>query len=187
MNQLYEKELSREYLYRGRIVRLRVDQVELENGNIAQREIIEHNGAVAVLPFDTERRVHLVSQYRKPIERVLLEVPAGKLEIGEDPLVCAKRELQEETGLYDGEVIPLGYIYTTPGFCDEKIYLFVAFNLKRGEDHPDPDEFLNVERLPWDVFITRCTEGQLTDAKTLAIALRARAKVEAYFSDKENR
>ncbi len=187
MNRLYEKELSREYLYRGKIVRLRLDQVELENGDRTQREVIEHNGAVAVLPFDADQYVHLVAQYRKPIGQALTEVPAGKIEVGEDPMGCARRELQEETGLYDGEMIPLGFIYTTPGFCDEKIYLFVAFGLRPGEDHPDLDEFLNVERLPWDVFLERCIQGQITDSKTLAIALRAKAKVEAYFSDKENR
>jgi len=186
MNRLYEKELFREYVFKGKILRLRLDQVELENGSKARREVVEHDGAVSVLPFDADGYVHLVTQYRKPIDRSLQEVPAGRLEVGEDPIACAKRELREETGLHGGEVIPIGYIYTTPGFCDEKIYLFVAFDLRPGENHPDPDEFLNVERLPWEAFIERCAQGQITDAKTLALALRARAKVEAYFSDKKS-
>src|SRR6056297_411273 len=130
VNQLVEKEISRTYQFKGRIINVRIDKVILENGKETEREIVEHNGAVAILPVDSQLNCTLVEQYRKPIEKVLLEVPAGKLDIGETPNSCALRELKEETGFITNKLISLGHIYTSAGYSNEKIFLYLALDLK---------------------------------------------------------
>jgi ADP-ribose pyrophosphatase len=184
---LYEHELGREYRFDGKIIRLRVDRVSLPNGKEAVREVVEHDGAVAILPVDAHKHVYLVKQFRKPVESVVSEAPAGKLEKSETPIEGAKRELREETGLFGGTIFELGYIFTTPGFCDERIHLFLVCEPDSGSNDPDQDEFLNVERIPWKDFLVDCREGKIIDSKTLALAFRAETKVEAYFSDKQYR
>ncbi|MEA1883984.1 MAG: NUDIX hydrolase [Thermotogota bacterium] len=183
MNQLFEKEIGRTYKFKGRIINLRVDEVILENGKVTEREVVEHSGAVAVLPIDSAGICTLVKQYRKPIEKVLLEVPAGKLDPGESPENCALRELKEETGLAAEKLVSLGHIYTTAGFSNERIHLFLALDLKQMELNPDEDEFLNVVRFQWMELINLAKSNDLEDAKTNALILRALPKVKKFLTD----
>jgi len=184
VNHLIEKEIDRDYKYKGRIINVRVDRVILENGKESEREIVEHNGAVAILPIDENGICTLVEQFRKPIEQVLLEVPAGKLDQGELPIACANRELKEETGLTAKTLIPLGSIFTTAGFSNEKIYLFLAFDLQQQESIPDEDEFLNTVSMKWSKLLQLSQEHQIDDAKTNVLIFRALSKVKKYLTDK---
>ncbi len=155
---------------------LHIDHINnrLPNGKLAAREVARHVGASAVVPLDSEGNVWLVKQFRAPIDRVLLEVPAGKLDYkGEDRLEAAKRELQEETGLTAGEWTHLSDIVTTPGFSDECISLYLARNLSAGESHPDDDEFLNVVKVPLGELSAMIARGEVTDAKTICAVLLA--------------
>ncbi len=146
----------------------------LPNGRLAAREIARHVGASAVVPVDADGNVWLVKQFRAPIDRVLLEIPAGKLDSKEeDRLLAAKRELQEETGLTAGSWTHLTDIFTTPGFSDERISLYLARELSRGESHPDDDEFLNVVRVPLSDLVAQIMSGEVTDAKTVCAVLMA--------------
>ena len=181
--QLFEKEISRSYKFMGRIINVRVDQVILENGKKSEREIVEHTGAVAVLPIDCHGYCTLVKQFRKPIEKILLEVPAGKLDLDESPEKCALRELEEETGLKARKLIPLGHIYTTAGFSNEKIFLFLAFELKQTNSRPDEDEFLNIVSFHWTELLELAKGNKLEDAKTNSLIIRALPKVTKYLTD----
>ena len=155
---------------------LHIDHINnrLPNGKLAAREIARHVGASAVVPVDGDGNVWLVKQFRAPIDQVLLEVPAGKLDFkGEDRLLAAKRELQEETGLTAGEWTHLSDIVTTPGFSDELISLYLARDLSAGQSHPDDDEFLNVVKLPLNELVAMIARGEVTDAKTICAVLLA--------------
>ena len=155
---------------------LHIDHINnrLPNGKTAAREVARHVGASAVVPVDGDGNVWLVKQFRAPIDQILLEVPAGKLDYkGEDRLEAAKRELQEETGLTAGEWIHLSDIVTTPGFSDELISLYLARDLSAGESHPDDDEFLNVVKVPLDELVAMIARGEVTDAKTICAVLLA--------------
>ncbi len=180
MDKLREVTLSSSCLYRGRIINVRQDRVRLPNGKTAFREVVEHPGAVAILALDEQNRVVLVSQYRQPAAAVLLEVPAGKLDAGEEPLQCARRELAEETGLQGDSWISLGWFYLSPGFCNEIIHFFLVRDLS-----PDPqgaggdeDETVEVSSLPLTEACRLITEGGIRDAKTV-IALQLAASVTA--------
>lgn len=166
--EVAEKCLRREQLFQGMIT-LRRDRVLLPGGRETDRVVVEHPGAAAVVAMDPGGRLVMVRQYRYPIGSELLEIPAGKLDPGETPVDCALRELAEETGLLATSILPLGTMYTTPGFCDEKIHLFWASNLNvAGTGHePDPDEFLKVEYLPPPVAVKMAGEGKIQDAKTV--------------------
>lgn len=168
-----EKRLDGEYKYKGIIVNVRLDRAELCDGKIAKREVVEHPGGVTVLPVDENGVCTVVRQFRYPFGRIMLEAPAGKLEPGEDPLVCAVRELSEETGLQAERMIPLGSYCTSPGISTERLYLYLALGLRQGESHPDPGEFLNVEKLPLSELSKMVMSGQIDDGKTIAIALKA--------------
>lgn len=169
----YEKQLTSEIKYAGRIVTLRNDTAELVNGNIVNREVVEHPGGVAVVPVDSDGFVVAVRQFRYPFMQELLEIPAGKLEAGEDPAVCAVRELSEETGYTASELVNLGKLYTSPGYCNETLYLYLALGLTRGEAHPDLNELLCVERLPLSSFSEMIMSGEICDAKTIVSILKA--------------
>ena len=171
---IVEKTVDTKRVFDGLI--LHIDHVNnrLPNGQLAAREIARHVGASAVVPVDGDGNVWLVKQFRAPIDRVLLEVPAGKLDFkGEDRLLAAKRELQEETGLTAGEWTHLSDIVTTPGFSDELISLYLARELSAGESHPDEDEFLNVVKVPLDELVAMIARGEVTDAKTICAVLLA--------------
>ena len=159
--------------YKGIIVDVQTDMVRLSNGAITMREVVKHPGGVCVAAVDEDGLVALVRQYRYPFGTHLWELPAGKLEPGEEPLPAAKRELSEETGLEAEHWTALGALYTSPGFSTETLYLYLATGLRRGEAHPDPNEFLDVERIPLAELLARIDAGDIRDAKTVAGALRA--------------
>jgi len=169
-----EKTLKTDKIFSGKILNLRIDEVELPNGKISTREIVEHSGAVAILPVFENGDILMVKQYRKPVEEVLLEIPAGKLEINENPLECAKRELEEETGYKARNWEYMGYIYTTPGFSNEKIHLYVAENLEKTVQSTDEDEFIEVIRLPESEILEMISQGKIVDSKTICAFLKKR-------------
>lgn len=165
-------------IYPGKVVDLRLDRVELPNGKVAELEVIRHVGAAAVVPLDDRGRVVLVRQYRYAVDDWLLEVPAGKLDSGEDPETCARRELEEETGFRPLILESLGWIYTTPGFTDEKIWLFLARVLEPARQRLEDDEILEVECLPLADALERARDGRIRDGKTVCALLRAAARLE---------
>lgn len=167
-----EEKLRRVNAYHGIIVDVETDMVRLQNDAITMREVVRHPGGVSVVALGDDGTIALVRQYRYPFQSHLWELPAGKLEPGEDPLSAAKRELSEETGLEADFWTDLGVLYATPGYCTEKLYLFLARGLRQGPAHPDPNEFLDVVRLPLSEVIDRIERGALHDAKTVVGALR---------------
>lgn len=164
----YEKTLSTEYIYKGKILSLKVEQVQLPDGNKSKREIVEHKGAVAIVAFKDDDTILLVRQFRKPLNKELLEIPAGKLEENEDPKHCALRELEEETGYKANNIEFIGKILTTPGFSNELIYIFKATNLCKGQIGGDEDEFINVEEIKLIDLKDKIKKGEIIDGKTVA-------------------
>nr|WP_325257290.1 NUDIX hydrolase [uncultured Oscillibacter sp.] len=176
---LTERTLRREEKFRGKIVTVHVDTVELPNGATALREVADHPGGVAVLALDGENQVLAVTQYRYPFGRTLLEIPAGKLDHpGEDPYAAGLRELKEETGAVPGKYESLGRILPSPGCYGEILHLYLAQDLRMEEQRLDEDEFLNVERIPFDEMVRRCLSGEIEDAKTVAAVLKAKILLE---------
>ena len=173
---LAEHKVSGKTIFNGKIVRLDVDQARLPDGSIATREVVYHPGGVAILALDEQNNVSLVRQFRYPFGKLLLELPAGKLDHGaeEDPLLGAKRELSEETGLEAEEYTYLGHILASPGFCDESLHMYLARGLRQGETHPDEDEFLESGRLPLPELVEQVMRGEIKDAKTVALVLKAK-------------
>ncbi|WP_298021332.1 NUDIX domain-containing protein [uncultured Dysosmobacter sp.] len=175
---LAEKTLSREEKFQGRIFSVHVDKVLLPNGNTSTREVVEHVDGVAVLPLDERNNVLTVTQYRYVFGRDLLEIPAGKLDPGEDPVTGALRELKEETGAVPDTFLPLGRILPSPGCFSETLHLFLAKGLHMEAQHLDPDEFLRVERVPFAEMVHRCLNGEIQDAKTVAAVLKAKVQLD---------
>ncbi len=169
---LSEKQISYEYKFRGKIVNLRVDDALLPNGATAKREIVEHNGGVCVAPLDDEYNLYFVKQFRYPYMEIVTELPAGKLEKGEDPFEAGKRELKEETGAVAEKYISLGKLYPTPGYCGEIIHMYLATQLSFGEQNPDEDEFLEVYRIPLETAVNMVMAGELPDSKTQTMILK---------------
>lgn len=166
VNQKYQEErITGEVLFEGRMLRLERDIVRLPNGQEASREVIRHPGAVGIVAL-LDQYVLLVRQYRYPIAQETLEIPAGKLDSQEPPLDCAVRELREETG-YRGIMEHLGTFYSTPGFTDEVMHLYLARDLVWDPLKPDDDEFLDVERIPRDEAVQRAKQNEFKDAKTI--------------------
>lgn len=171
--QLREERLTDRVIFDGRIVRLEEDTVRLPDGETAVREVIRHRGAVAVLPLTDTGEVILEEQYRYPHDRILLEIPAGKLESADsDPLTAAVRELREETGLRAERMIPLGEYIPSPAILSERIHLYLALGLSEGETSPDEDEFLVLRRVPLDRLTDWVLAGEVPDGKTQAAVLR---------------
>ncbi len=166
--------MSSRIVYAGRVLRLAVESVRLPNGASCDLEIIRHPGAAAVVPVDDDGAVILVRQFRHAAGAWILEVPAGKLDAGEKPEACAARELEEETGYRAGALRSLGDILTTPGFTDERIWLFLARGLTPSRQNLQRDEALTVERLPLDRAVEMALRGELTDAKSVCALVRAR-------------
>ena len=167
--------VSTRRMYSGRIINLDIDTVRFPNGTIGELEMIRHPGASAVVPFLTDPAgddptVLLIRQYRYAAERYLYEVPAGRLDPGEAPDACARRELREETGCQADRVEHLITMYTTPGFTDEKIHLFMATGITRGEDTREADEFIETETMPLSRALSLVERGEIQDGKT-ALAL----------------
>ena len=166
--------VASEPVFEGRVIRLRVEEIELPNGRRSRLELVAHPGAAAIVPVDGEGRVLLVRQYRHAAERGwLLEVPAGKLDAGEDAAIGAARECEEETGFRPGLLVPLGGIWTTPGFTNEWIHLFLATDLVRGRQDLQDDEALSVERVPLDQALRMALDGGIDDGKSIAALTRA--------------
>ena len=168
---LEERILASEPVYRGSF--LKVDQVsiELPNGHRTVHEVVRHPGAVAVIALNDQGEVLLVRQYRTALERVTMEIPAGKLDRGEDPLTAIARELSEETGYTASRVDYLMPIAVAAGYSDELVHLYMATGLSGGRAHPDPDEFLAVEWVPLDVLVDSVLDGRIEDSKTALAAL----------------
>ena len=169
----YEKTIDKSTVYEGVIVNVRRDKAELVNGNIVGREVVEHPGGVTVIPVEADETVWCVRQFRYPFQKVVTELPAGKLEYGEDHRLAALRELGEEVGAVPDELIYLGELYTSPGFSTEVLHMYLARKLRQGEAHPDEDEFLQGERVPLETLLEQVMDGTLVDAKTVALALKA--------------
>ena len=176
-SELIERKLSSKAVYTGRLLHVYCDNVRLPNGNEATRDLIRHIGAVAVLPITDDGRVIIEHQFRYPVNEVLLEIPAGKLDSkDEDRLEAVKRELREETGYTASEWIELGDLYPTPAYSDEVIRLYIAKGLSKGDRELDDDEFIDVELIPLSELVEAVMSGTIKDAKTqLAILKAARA------------
>ncbi|MBO5796728.1 MAG: NUDIX hydrolase [Clostridia bacterium] len=172
---LIEKPLSQDYKYKGKIVNMRVDEALLPNGQKALREVVEHPGGVCIAALTDERELLFVRQFRYPYEEIVTELPAGKLERGEDPLEAGKRELAEETGATAARYTSLGQLYPTPGYCGEIIHLYLAEDLQFQAANPDEDEFLEAERIPLAEAVKLVMAGQLPDAKTQVAVLKVAA------------
>lgn len=165
--ELIEKTIATEEIFNGRIIKVRVDKVTLPDGNESTREVVEHAGAVAIVAVDDENNIWMVRQYRKPVEQVLLEIPAGTMEANEEPLACAKRELEEETGLKADKWESILTYFSAPGFCNEKLYIFLARDLTGGQINPDDDEFLETGKIPLEQAYQLIFHGQIIDGKSI--------------------
>lgn len=163
---LTEKQLKSEYAFKGRIFNVRVDEALMPDGRTAGREVVEHNGGVMVAPLDSDGNLYFVDQFRYPYFEVVTELPAGKLEKGEDPYEAGVRELREETGAAAEKIISLGKLYPSPGYCGEIINLYLATGLTFGEQDPDDDEFLEVKKIHISKAVEMVMNGELRDSKT---------------------
>lgn len=172
---LTEHTLSSREVFHGRIVRVRVDEVRLPNGKTSSREVIDHPGGVCILALDDQHRAAVVRQYRYAFGRVMTELPAGKMEAGEEPFVTAQRELAEEVGASAAEWTDLGALIPSPGCYAETLHMYLASGLTFRAPNPDEDEFLETEFIPLADLAEQCLSGQLQDAKTVAAVLKARA------------
>ncbi len=165
--EMFEKVTGKREIYNGRIINLHVEEIELPDGSAATREIIQHPGGVCILAITDEKEILMVKQYRSGPKEVMLEVPAGKLEYGEDPCECAARELEEETG-YSAEKLTFVYDFcSSPGFASERIYLYLAENLIKKEQHLDEGEFLEIYKYTIEELDEMLKNNKINDAKTL--------------------
>ena len=172
--KLFEETVDQKIVYQGKIVTLRTDIARLENGRMTGREVVEHPGGVCVLPLEENGDTYTVRQFRYPFGQVIEELPAGKLDGPEDPEVGARRELSEEIGCEAGELIYLGRLLMSPGFCTEVLHMYLARKLIHGRQHPDEDEFLEASRVPFEELLERVLSGEVADAKTVALTLKAK-------------
>ncbi len=168
-----EKTIDSEYVYRGKVIDVLRDNVEIVTGRKSVREVVEHTGGVVIVAQKSVDTILMVKQYRYPIKETVLELPAGKLEKGEEPFPAAKRELEEETGYRALKWKELGYINTTPGFCNEKLYLYLAKNLEFVGEHPDEGEVLQCFEYKIDEIFEKIKLGEINDAKTICGLMRA--------------
>jgi ADP-ribose pyrophosphatase len=167
MTDFNEKTLSTKTIFTGNVIDVKLDQVELPNGKKSRRELVYHPGAVAVIALNDENRILMVRQFRKPLERSLVEIPAGKLEKGEDPEQCAYRELEEETGYRAKTLSHVASFYTSPGFSDEIVHLYYADELDKGNPHTDEDEFVELMEVTMEEALDLSKRQEIYDAKTV--------------------
>ncbi len=170
--KLTEKTLEQNYIYRGKILDFHVDQAELENGRAVKRECVDHHGGVSVAALTEQDELFFVRQYRYPYHEVVLELPAGKLEPGEDPFEAGKRELREETGVVGRDYANLGKLYPSPGYTNEIIYLYACRVNGRGSDDLDEGEFLEAEKIPLEKAVEMVMAGEIVDSKTQVLVLK---------------
>lgn len=168
---LVEKTIAREDIFSGKVFDIHKDTVVLPDNKQAFREVVEHSGGVCIAAIDEKRNIFLVEQYRYPLQAVTLEVVAGKLEKGEDPLEAAIRELSEETGLKADSIKKIGTFHSSPGFCSEKLHFYLATELSQEEQHLDEGEFLNCTKLPLTKVVDMIINDEITDGKTKALVL----------------
>lgn len=168
-----EKTLKSECVYDGKIMTVCRDDVEIADGRKSFREVVKHSGGVVILARKDDNTILMVKQFRYPIRQTVFELPAGKLEKGEDPDFAAKRELEEETGFRAEKWTSLGFIHTSPGFCDEKLYLYLARDLEFVGEHPDEGEIIKAYEMPVQEVITKIKTGEINDAKTICAIMRA--------------
>lgn len=167
-----------EILFHGKVFDLRVDQIEYNSGNLGVREVAVHPGGAVVVPVKNDGRIIMIRQYRYPLKKMILELPAGKLEPGEDPFVCAVRELEEETGYKSDNVVKLGMIYTTPGFCTEALHIYMASDLVPGEHNREEGEYgMEVHEYTMDEIDDLIRSGELSDAKSICGIQMSRLKM----------
>ncbi len=173
MDDLREIQIESEKIYEGKILDFYRDTVRLPNGHSATRELVRHNGAVAIVPLLDDGRVIVEKQFRYPHDEVIVEIPAGKLDGPDEiPEEAARRELREETGIEAKELIPLGPFYPTAAYSTETIWMYLAKGLTFGEQKLDDDEFLNVETMPLEDLVKDVLAGRVPDGKTQAAILR---------------
>ncbi len=172
--KLFEEKVTSKEIFKGKILKLYFDQVRLPNNKIATREKIEHPGAVAIVPINKENEVILVRQYRYPVDKVLIEIPAGKLDGSEPPIECAKRELKEEVGVEGGNFIHLAQIFTSPGFSSEKMEIYLVQDFEEKENNLDDDEFLNIIKIKLKDCLDMIKKGEINDAKSIIGIMMAR-------------
>jgi ADP-ribose pyrophosphatase len=165
-----EKTIESKLLFTGRILSARLDTVLLPNGGMSTREIIDHDPAVVILPFNSEHEVFLIRQYRKPLEAVIWEAPAGMIEPGENTLDAAKRELREETGFEAKQWHYVGQAYPAPGFCNELLHFYLAEGLSKGATHFDSDEYIETKKMSLSDLMNLVLDGSIVDAKTQLMA-----------------
>lgn len=167
-NDLTEKQISRRSIHKGKVVETVIDEISLPNGKTTTREVILHSGGIVIVPITKDGSFVLVEQYRYPIGSLLLEFPAGRLNPGEDPQEAALRELAEETGYRASSIKSMGFIYTAPGFCNERLYIFLASELEEGEQNPDEDEFVKPILISKEDLAQKIKNQEINDAKTLS-------------------
>ncbi len=171
-SELLEQTIRKIYVFKGHIINVRNDDAQLSNGKIVSREVVEHRGGVGILPITDENEVLLVKQYRYSYEELLVEIPAGKLEPGEEPFQTGIRELHEETGMNATTYYDLGIDYPSPGYCNEKIHIYVATGLSEIGQKLDEGEFLNVLKIPYEKALEMVYSGELKDSKTVIALLK---------------
>ena len=167
-----EKKIAENLKFDGHIIRVHVDDVLLPNGDTTFREVVDHPGGVCVAALSDEGTLSFVRQFRYPYGRTLLELPAGKLEYGEDPVDAGKRELSEECGLVSDDFVPMGVVYPTVAYCGEIIHLFLAKGLYKTEQHLDDDEFLSVEQISLDDAVSMVMNNEIEDSKTQVLIMK---------------
>lgn len=172
---LKEKIISTKNIFKGFILDVKVHTVELPDGKTATREVIDHPGGVGIIAITPQREVFMVTQYRIAADSMMLEIPAGKLEIGENPYDAAMRELQEETGYKTSKLIELGEYYATPGYCGERLIIYMATDLEFVGQNLDEGEFLNVEKYPLDKLYEMVMNNEIHDCKTAIGILKAKS------------
>lgn len=170
--ELTEKTVSKNYVYKGRIINVRCDDALCPDSSPCKREVVEHNGGVCIAPITDNNELIFVRQFRYPYSEILLELPAGKLEIGEDPFEAGKRELEEETGTVAETYFDMGKFYPSPGYCGEIIHLYAAKDLRTTQMHPDDDEFLEVEKIPLETAVGMVMNNEIRDGKTQALIMK---------------